>query len=267
MPSNLMLSRSVHGQQPRGAAAQRVSLAELARERIDRCLRQLDEPTHPVAARGRLGVAFGFLVAPRRFSISLSRCRSASISRRAPLRVVEQVVLQVRIAPDDPDVAQHLEQHARRTAGATLAAQLVEDLPGVFAQQTDDDLAVGERRVVVRDLAEPDRRVRFGLSDVQGQGSVHRRISAGRKALRPARWPRVPGKVGGFVAGRPPVRHAGADGPSGSPHAADCRGCSVSATDRAGRCRGNGTIASARSRLAARRALDALRTDRGARSS
>jgi hypothetical protein len=33
----------------------------------------------------------------------------------APPRVVQQVVLKVRIALHDPDVAQHLEQHARGT--------------------------------------------------------------------------------------------------------------------------------------------------------
>ena len=41
--------------------------------------------------------------------------------------VVQQVILQVRIAVDDPDVAQHLEQHARGAAGAPLAAQRLEE--------------------------------------------------------------------------------------------------------------------------------------------
>ena len=40
-----------------------------------------------------------------------------------PLRIVEKVVLQIRIAVDDPDVAQHFEQHPRRTPGTPLAAQ------------------------------------------------------------------------------------------------------------------------------------------------
>ena len=42
----------------------------------------------------------------------------------APLRIVEQIVLQVRIALDDPDVAQHFEEHARRAPRAPLATQL-----------------------------------------------------------------------------------------------------------------------------------------------
>ena len=56
-----------------------------------------------------------------------------------PLRIVEQVVLQVGIAVDDPDVAQHLEQHARRTAGAPLAAQLLQQLPHVRPEQADHE--------------------------------------------------------------------------------------------------------------------------------
>ena len=70
------------------------------------------------------------------------------------LGILEEVVLQVRIAVDDPDVAQHLEQHARGATGAPLAAQLGEELPHVVAQQADHDLAIRERRVVVGDLAQ-----------------------------------------------------------------------------------------------------------------
>ncbi len=72
-----------------------------------------------------------------------------------PRRVVEQVVLQIGIALDDPDVAQHLEQHPRRAARAPLAAQLLQQRPHGRAEQPDHDLAIGERRVVVRDLAQP----------------------------------------------------------------------------------------------------------------
>ena len=72
----------------------------------------------------------------------------------APPRVLDEIVLQVRIALHDPDVAEHFVQHARRTAGAALAAQLVQDAPRGRAQQAHDDLAIGERRVVVGDLAQ-----------------------------------------------------------------------------------------------------------------
>ncbi|CFN67124.1 Uncharacterised protein [Bordetella pertussis] len=93
----------------------------------------------------------------------------------AALGVVEQVVLQVGIAPYHPDIAQHLVQHARRTAGAALAAQVADQLPGVFAQQAADDLTVGERRVVVRDFAQTRAgcgRYRRG-QDLAGEGGVH----------------------------------------------------------------------------------------------
>ena len=62
----------------------------------------------------------------RRLSISFKPMVQRVDERAAPLRVVEQVVLQIGIALDDPDVAQHLEQHPRRAAGAPLAAQLLE---------------------------------------------------------------------------------------------------------------------------------------------
>ena len=72
----------------------------------------------------------------------------------AALRVVQQVILQVGVAAHDPDVAQHLVQHAGRTARLTGAAQLVEQAPGVLPQQAYDDLAIGKRRVVIRDFAQ-----------------------------------------------------------------------------------------------------------------
>ena len=72
----------------------------------------------------------------------------------APPGIVEQVVFQIRIASHYPDVAQHLEQHACRASGLAAAAQGVEDVPGVCAEQADDDFAVGKRGVVVRDFAQ-----------------------------------------------------------------------------------------------------------------
>ena len=100
---------------------------------------------------------------------------------RAALRVVEQVVLQVRVALHHPDVAQHLVQHARRAAGAALLAQLVQHLPGARAEQPDHDLAVGERGVVVGNLAQRGRRRRAAAAWPgsrermrHGQRCVHR---------------------------------------------------------------------------------------------
>ncbi|MPN63731.1 hypothetical protein SDC9_211497 [bioreactor metagenome] len=72
----------------------------------------------------------------------------------AAFAVVEQIVFQIRIALHHPDVAQHLVEHACRTAGDALAAQFVEYRPVVGAEQADDDLAVGKRGVVVGDFAQ-----------------------------------------------------------------------------------------------------------------
>ena len=82
------------------------------------------------------------------------------------LRVVDQVVLQIGIALDDPDVTQHLEEHSRGATRAPLAAQLLQHVPQRRPEQADDDLPVGERRVVVRDLPQP-RRVGGGILRIQ----------------------------------------------------------------------------------------------------
>ena len=72
----------------------------------------------------------------------------------ATLGVVEQIVLQIGITLHDPDIAQHLVQHARRSARSTFRTELVDDLPALFAEQTRDNFAVGKGGVVVGDLAQ-----------------------------------------------------------------------------------------------------------------
>ena len=83
------------------------------------------------------------------------------MSWRRRLRIVEQVVLQIRIAIHHPDIAQNLVQHASRAAGAPLVAQLVQHLPGGLAQQADDDFAIRQRGVVVGNFAQPRFRFSF----------------------------------------------------------------------------------------------------------
>ena len=73
------------------------------------------------------------------------------------LGILQQVVLQVRVALHHPHVAQHLEQHARRTAGTAFPPQAVEQFPLFPAQETDDDLPVRERGIVVGNLADACR--------------------------------------------------------------------------------------------------------------
>ena len=113
-----------------------------------------------------LGIGVAACARISRPLLDLAQPMAHRVDQQLPaLRVVEQVVLQVRIALDDPDVAQHLEQHPRRATGAPLAAQLVQQRPTASApEQADDDLAVGERRVVVRDLAQPRRVGRRGVA-------------------------------------------------------------------------------------------------------
>ena len=75
----------------------------------------------------------------------------------AALRVHDQVVDQIGIALDRPDVAEHFEEHAGGAAGAARAAKRLNRVPGLFAQETDHDLAIRERRVVVGNLAHSRR--------------------------------------------------------------------------------------------------------------
>ncbi len=75
----------------------------------------------------------------------------------APLAAVQQIVLQIGVALHHPDVAQHLVQHAGRTARAPLRAQPLQHLPGTVPQQANDDLFVGKRGVVVRNFAQAGR--------------------------------------------------------------------------------------------------------------
>ena len=94
---------------------------------------------------------------------------------------VEQVVLEVGVALHDPDVAQHLVQHACRAAGAALLAQQAQQFPGARAEQAQHDLAVRERGVVVGDLAQPHGVVHAGgvIGGRQGVGKA-----GGRQELR-----------------------------------------------------------------------------------
>jgi hypothetical protein len=76
--------------------------------------------------------------------------------------VVHQVVLQERVALDHPDIAEHLVQHAGGTACAPLAAQLVEEAPGLGTQQPDDDFAIRQGGIVIRNFAQAHLAPGFG---------------------------------------------------------------------------------------------------------
>ncbi|CPI58865.1 Uncharacterised protein [Bordetella pertussis] len=169
-----VVARGDATQHPLRLPAQLRGLVELALERGHRRAGARQQLDHlGVAARIMAGLGHGGRLAAL---VDLAQAVVQRLDQQlAALGVVEQVVLQVGIAPYHPDIAQHLVQHARRTAGAALAAQVADQLPGVFAQQAADDLTVGERRVVVRDFAQTRAgcgRYRRG-QDLAGEGGVH----------------------------------------------------------------------------------------------
>ncbi len=122
--------------------------------------------------------------------------------RGAALRVVDQIVFEIGVSLHCPDVAQHLVQHAGRAPGAALAAELLREVPRAVAEQALDDLAVGERRVVVGDLAQARGVVeRVGRADARpcggnGKRCVHRAwiVPSGfrRRGPRAAHDPKTP---------------------------------------------------------------------------
>ena len=97
---------------------------------------------------------------------------------RPPLGVLQQVVLQIRVACHHPDVAQDLIEHLGRTTGATLLTELGDHLPTALPQDPQDDLAIGERGVVVGNLTQArlGRTTGLGQRIQQGwvKGGVHR---------------------------------------------------------------------------------------------
>ncbi len=130
-------------------AAQVDGFAETCLEAVDGLLRGDDQAADLLRTLGILGLALGTTLLD-----FLQTMAQGADQRVTALTVVEQVVFQVRVALDHPDVAQHLVEHPRRTAGDALAAQFVEDRPVVGTEQADDDFAVGKRGVVVGDFAQ-----------------------------------------------------------------------------------------------------------------
>jgi len=148
------------------ALAQGVHFTEMVSEPLHRGARCGQQLAHVGVARGigGAGLRRGLPAALDLAQPVLQRVDQ----QRAALGAVEQVVFEVRIALQDPDVAQHLVQHARRAAGAALLAQQVQQLPRAHAQQALHDLPVGERGVVVRNLAQAGRGVRSLTRRVDG---------------------------------------------------------------------------------------------------
>ena len=90
-----------------------------------------------------------------------------------------------RVALHHPHVAQHLVEHARRAAGAALPWRRRFSTSQARAEQADDDLAVGERGVVVGNLAQsrasPSAAAAgTGHAANRGQGCVFHESRGGR---------------------------------------------------------------------------------------
>jgi hypothetical protein len=163
-----VVGASVSPQGAQRAAPERFPFPEVALECLDRAARGFQQLSDPLEERPVVGIAAAVDgVQPMVQRLDELGAAAAGL---------EQVVLKVRIAPHDPDVAEHLVEHAGRTAGAPLGPQFLDDAPEVCPEQTDHDLAVGERRVVVWDLAQSSRLAgvrRLGGQRRTGRYSVH----------------------------------------------------------------------------------------------
>jgi len=68
--------------------------------------------------------------------------------------VVQQVVLQIGIALNHPNITQNFIKHAGRPARAAFVSQLIEQVPGTISQQTNHNFSIGEAGVVVWNFAQ-----------------------------------------------------------------------------------------------------------------
>src|SRR5690606_11528992 len=146
--TDVVVARVTRQQTPR-ALTQRDRALKPAFERLHRAARRLQELTDLAVAHWVARIAPALYFA----ETMMERLDEQA----ATFGIVDQIVLQIRIALHDPDVAEHFEEHPCRPARAAFGPQLVEHLPDVLAQQPHDDLTIGERRVVVRNLTEPGR--------------------------------------------------------------------------------------------------------------
>ncbi len=120
---DVVLARD-RGEPARHLAAQAARLGELVLEGVDRGARAGEEIGHAVGLR-LVDAAL----------VDLAQAVAHRLDEHVePARAVVEVVLQVRVAVHDPDVAQHLVEHARRAPGDALLAQLLERAPRRLSQ-------------------------------------------------------------------------------------------------------------------------------------
>ena len=128
---------------------------ERRREGVHGATRGIEQPAYLAVSRDVGAIAATFDVAQAMFQ--------RLDQQRATLGIIEQVLLEIGIAAHDPDVAEHLVQHARRATRAPFRAQVVQKRPPFGTQQARDDLTVREGRVVVGNLAQARRRVEWSV--------------------------------------------------------------------------------------------------------
>jgi hypothetical protein len=125
-------------QRPR---AQRPHVGEFPLEALDRGGGECEQPRHLLASRAA------------RVDFRESSAHSGEKLGAAP-GPAHELVLEVGIALDRPHLAQHLVEHPGGAPGTPLGAQVGDEPPALLPQQPQHDLAVGERGVVVRNLAD-----------------------------------------------------------------------------------------------------------------
>jgi len=76
----------------------------------------------------------------------------------AAIRIGNQVILQIGITIDHPDVPEYFVEHTRGAAGDAPGTQFVQQVPRRLPKQANDDLTIGKRRAVIRDLAQAHAR-------------------------------------------------------------------------------------------------------------
>ena len=116
-------------------------------KQFDRMARQHQQLTHQTVSQSICFGCASFLNFTQAVLQSLYQLLSAAW-------VVQQVVLQIGIALNHPNITQNLVKHASRPACAALVSKLIEEVPGTISQQTNHNFSIGETCVVVGNFAQ-----------------------------------------------------------------------------------------------------------------
>ena len=112
----------VLAEQLAGTIAQFGVAHEIGRKRFDGALRGLEQQPNLAITLTIALRATAFASSLDFFESMFQRCNQLL----AALRIVEEIIFEIRIALHCPDVAKHFVQHSRRTTGSTFGTQFVE---------------------------------------------------------------------------------------------------------------------------------------------